>query len=316
VNTNVFSYLLPGTGSHVASWWNDLFSFVMWISIFFFVLLIGITLAFVYKYHHKKVDKVIDSHGNTSLEILWTIVPTILVLFIFAWGWLVYKKMHRPPAGSFEVRVIGQQWRWKFAYNNGKNTVGELIVPVGKRIKLLMTSEDVIHSFFIPDMRVKQDVVPGLYTALWFEATKPGEHVIYCSEYCGGLHSNMLATLKVLPHDEWLEWWRKQEKTERDLSIPPEKRGEGLATKYACTSCHSVDGSALIGPSFRNLYGRTEKLTSGRSALVDEDYIRNKILKPNSDGVVGYPQVMPSFQGQISEEEIMDIIAFIKSLKD
>lgn len=316
MDTNIFSSILPQTASQVASWWDDLFVFVTGVSLLFFVPLIIITAYFIYKFHHSKNPKVEDFHGNTPLEILWTVVPTIIVLVIFAWGWLVYKKMHRPPKDAFEIRVLGQQWRWKFGYDNGKETVGELIVPVGRKIKLLMTSEDVIHSFFLPDFRVKNDVVPGLYTNVWFEAPKVGEHLVYCSEYCGGLHSNMLATVKVLPQDEWLEWWNKKEETERDLSKPPHERGQALTVKYACTSCHSTDGSSVIGPSFKGLWGKTEELQDGTTALVNEDYVRAKILNPNQNSVKGYPRVMPSFQGLIKEEEIMDIIAYIKSLKD
>lgn len=315
MDNNFFSFLLPQTASQVAIWWNDLFNFVMGVSLLFFIPLIFIIVFFSYKYHHTKNKKVTDFHGNVPLEILWTVVPTILVLFIFSWGWFVYKKQHRAPADSFEIRVFGQQWRWKFSYNNGKETVGELVVPAGRRIKLLMTSEDVIHSFFLPDFRVKNDVVPGLYTSVWFEATEPGEHIVYCSEYCGGLHSNMLATVKVLPQGEWIKWWNKREETGRDLSKSPEERGEALTKKYACISCHSTDGSTLIGPSFLNLWGKTEELTNGKKVIVDEDYVRAKILNPNQSSVKGYPQVMPSFQGLITEEEILDIIAYMKNLK-
>ena len=316
MDNNTFSFLLPETASQVAYWWNDLFNFLMMVSIFIFVPLIATILYFTFRYHHTRVKKVHDFHGNTPLEIFWTAIPTVFVIGLFAWGWLVYKKMHRAPTDSFEVRVIGQQWRWKFGYNNGKSTIGELIVPAGRRVKLIMTSEDVIHSFFLPDARVKNDVVPGLYTSVWFEIPEPGEHIVYCSEYCGGLHSNMLATVKVLPEDEWLEWWNQREETERDMSKSPAERGAGLTEKYACVSCHSTDGSIVIGPSFRNLYGKIETLEDDSQVEVDEKYIRSKILNPNQNSVKGFPKVMPAFQGVVSEEEIMDIIEYIKTVKD
>ena len=316
MDNKTFSFLLPQTASHVAAWWNDLFNFVMGISLVFFVPLILVTAYFVFRYHHTRVKKVEDFHGNTSLEILWTVIPTILVLFIFVWGWLVYKKMTRSPKDAFEVRVMGQQWQWKFSYNNGKKTIGELVLPAGKRVRLLMTSEDVIHSFFVPDYRVKSDVVPGLYTSVWFETMEPGEHIVYCSEYCGGLHSNMLATVKILPEDEWQEWWNQSDDNDVDMSKPPAERGKALMAKYACNTCHSTDGTVVIGPSFRNLWGQTEKLSDGTTALVDEDYVRNKILNPNKNSVAGFPKVMPSFQGLISEEQILDIIAYLKTIKD
>ena len=310
------AFLLPPAASTVAHWWDDLFNFLMAVSLVFFIPLIGLILYFAFKYNHKKNPVVKDSHGNTPLEILWTAVPTILVVFIFAWGWLVYTKMVQPPKDALEIRVTGKTWDWKFGYDNGKETVKELIVPVGRRIKLFMTSEDFIHSFFLPDFRVKKDVVPGLYSSVWFEAPEIGEHQIYCSEYCGQGHSKMLATLKVVSLDEWLKFWNIKEEAPKT----PQGRGAKLVLSKSCLGCHSVDGSASLGPTFKGLWNKNETLADGSKVLVDREYIRNKILTPQKGGpgkaVKGFVfGVMPPFQGQIKEDEILDIIAYIKSLK-
>ena len=305
--------ILPASASQVALWWDELFYFVTGISLLFFVPLVLAMIFFVFNYNSSRGKKVEDTHGNTPLEILWTAVPTLIVIIIFAWGWLVYKKQHRPPPGAMEIRVTGMKWDWMFTYENGKESVKEIVVPVGQRVKLLMTSKDVIHSFFVPDFRTKSDVVPGLYSTVWFEAEKIGEHQVYCSEYCGNGHSRMLATLKVVSYDNYKDWV----KIEDTSAQTPAQRGQNLILMKGCSGCHSIDGSAMQGPSFKGLWGKNETLADGTKVTVDTKYIRNKILNPNGTSEVkGYPAgIMPSFQGMIEENEILDIIAYIKTLK-
>ncbi len=305
--------ILPPAASRIALLWDDLFYFLTTVSLLFFIPLILTIVYFVYKYHHKKRPEAAYIHGNTPLEILWTVVPTILVMVIFTWGWFIYKKMNRPPKDAIEIRVTGEQWRWVFNYENGKEDYNILRVPMGRRIKLIMTSDDVIHSLFIPDFRRKSDVVPGLYSSVWFETEKIGEHRIYCSEYCGGSHSQMLATLKVVSQDDWDKWYH----VKKEGAQTPEGRGEEHTNRYGCTACHSNDGSPRQGPSFKAIWGKTETLADGSKVIIDERYIRNKILNPNgTPEVKGYQRgLMPPFQGLIKEGEILDIIAYIKTLK-
>ena len=308
---------LPEAATEIATRWDELFYFLIGVSVFFFVPIIVVATIFVFKYRSKKHKKVEDIHGHTPLEIFWTIIPTIIVLFIFGWGWFVYVKMTHAPKDAFEIKVIGKQWLWQFNYDNGKTTIGELNVPVNQRIKLIMTSDDVIHSFFVPDFRTKNDVVPGLYTSIWFEPTTVGEHRVYCSEYCGGAHSSMLAKINVMPEDEWLAWYQKSSApSAEDLALPPAELGAKLAQDKGCVACHSADGSVAIGPSFKNLWGKQEEMADGSTQLVDANYIREHIEYPDKgSGVKGFPRVMPSFRGLLTEQEIMAIIEYIKSLK-
>ena len=309
--------MLPQDGTIIAENWNYLFDFLIGLSLFFFVPIVIFTAYFVYKYHHKRSPEPTDIHGHLSLEILWTVVPTVLVMVVFFWGWFMYKKMIESPKNSYEVRVIGKQWLWEFHYDNGKKTIGELVVPANRSVRLIMTSEDVLHSFFIPDFRIKADVVPGAYSSIWFHAREPGEHVVFCSEYCGLSHSSMLAKVKALNDEDWKEWLNGTGESEDD-DMPLVQLGEKLMATKGCVACHSSDGTRRIGPSYKGLYGKMEEMSDGSKVLVDDNYIRESIEYPGGSKariVKGYDPVMPSFKGLLTERELLAIIEYIKSLK-
>lgn len=203
----ILSYgILPIQATNAAESWDQFYSFVFWLSTFFFVLVIGLMAWFAYRYSKKNNPKPAYISHNTALEVMWTAVPTVLLMVIFYWGWVVYKEMVQAPSDAMEVRVVGKQWLWNFQYDDGRVTTNELYVPLQKPVKLVMSSEDVVHSFFVPNFRVKQDVVPGIFTTIWFKARIAGRHQVFCTEYCGTAHSAMLAHVNVLPDELWKEW--------------------------------------------------------------------------------------------------------------
>ncbi|MBI4924851.1 MAG: cytochrome c oxidase subunit II [Bdellovibrio sp.] len=314
---------LPIAATDVAVMWDHLYWFLVWLSVFFFVLVVGTMIYFVIKYRHQKKQKPVFITGNHTLEVIWSIVPLLLVLIVFVWGYVVYRKMIHAPPNSLEVRVIGKQWLWQFQYEDGKTTVNELFVPVNQPVKLIMSSEDVIHSFFVPDFRVKQDVVPGMYTSIWFEPTVPGRHQIFCAEYCGTSHSQMLADLYVLSEGDWAQWKAGKKlnlKTSRiSMSNVPSptlaEQGKKLMLQKGCVACHSDDGSPRPGPTYKNLFNSKVELANGQVVIADENYLRESIETPQAKLVKGFGPLMPTFRGIVSEEEINAIIAYIKSLK-
>lgn len=310
-----YAQFLPPAGTDIAEKWDALFYFLLGISLISFVCIIGAAIYFLIKYRRREGVAASSIDGNHKLEFVWTLLPTILVMFIFAWGWLIYDKMISPPDSAYEVKVIGKQWLWQFQYDNGKTTINELYVPVNQPVRLLMTSDDVIHSFFVPDFRIKSDVVPGMYTAVWFEAREPGEHIVYCAEYCGTAHSKMLATVKVLSADDWAAW-KAQAKGPKPASLVD--YGKLLYQERGCFACHSIDGSKGIAPTLKGVWGTQENLEGGSSVLVDENYVRESIEVPDAKIVKGYANSakMPPFKGMLTEEELNALIAFIKSLKD
>lgn len=316
---------LPASASDVAAHWDTFYIFLCIISLFFFVLCIGGMVYFSWIYRKGRPGKTSTVSHNTPLEVIWTVIPTILLMIVFGWGWVLYKEMVHAPADSMEVRVLGKQWLWQFQYEDGRVTTGDLFVPVNQPVKLVMSSEDVLHSFFIPDFRVKQDVVPGMFTSVWFEAKEPGMHQVYCTEYCGAAHSGMLAKVYALSEEDWKLWKRGKEIKIPGMEKPIAKSGEtkrvSLASagekivKQYCTACHTTDGTKRLAPTFKGIYGSKEELTDGTTVTVDDNYIRESIEAPATKVTKGYSPIMPSFKGQLSEEQISQIIMYIKSLK-
>lgn len=325
------AYGLPLSATDVAVAWDHLYLFLFWLSVFFFILVVGgmIYLAFRYrKQPNQQTAYIVDNH---KLEAFWTVIPTILLMVIFAWGWSVYKDMTRAPVDSLEIRVIGKQWLWNFQYDDGRVLTNELFVPQNRPVKLVMSSEDVLHSFFVPNFRVKSDVVPGMYTSVWFQAKLPGQHQVFCTEYCGTSHSLMLAKLNVLEPEKWEKWRRGQtvEVTGVQLasattaasgapavaSLPDQ--GKKLTEQKGCLACHSSDGSQKTGPSYSNAYGKKREFSDG-SVLekTDESYLRESILNPQAKVVKGFGPVMPSYQGLVNETELNAIVSYIKSLNE
>jgi cytochrome c oxidase subunit 2 len=341
---NAHAATLPVAATDVADSWDSIYWFLVWVSVFFFVGIVAAMVIFVVKYRKEVHKKTKYIEGHTGLEIIWTVIPSILLFVMFGWGWVVYKDMIKAPSDAMEVHVIGKQWLWQFMYKNGTSSIGDLYVPVNKPVKLVMSSEDVLHSFFVPNFRVKSDVVPGMYTYVWFEAKIPGIHQIYCTEYCGTSHSGMLGRVIALKDDQWKDWLSGKKIDVDSLPADPTfpgfranvlgeglpaaqaaggaggqislaEKGKALTTSKGCVACHSADGSKLVGPSYKGLFGRDEKLAGGSTVKVDENYIRESIENPTAKVVEGYPPSMPPYKGLLTEEEIMAITEYIKSLK-
>lgn len=306
-------FMLPPARSTVAAETDALFHFINITSI---ILLVGITIAIIYfaiKYRRRSDDDVtpVITHNN-KLEITWSVIPLILVLIVFGWGWNGYMTLITVPDDAYEVRVVAKSWLWEFHYDNGIVSVNELHVPANRPVKLVMSSDDVIHSFYVPDFRVKRDVLPNRYSSLWFEATEVGEFTVYCTEYCGTAHSNMLAKVITHSQEDFETWLATADAIDESLS--PVELGEQLVQRNACMTCHSVDGSRLQGPSFQGIWMREQTMTDGTVVTSDANYIRESILEPNVKIVQGYQPVMPNYTGVLNDRQIDAIIEYLKTV--
>lgn len=306
-------FMLPPAKSTIAADTDALFNFINVTSV---ILLLGITAAivyFIYRFRRRSEHDVtpVQTH-NSALEITWSVIPFILVMIVFGWGFRGYLNLRTMPADAYEVKVVGKKWLWEFHYDNGYVSVGELHVPVDRPIKLVMNSADVIHSFYVPDYRIKRDVLPGRYSSLWFEATETGESIIFCTEYCGTAHSDMMSKVVVHTAEDFAFW--KATAGAADANIPPVELGAQLIQRNACATCHSQDGSKLQGPSFKELFGRQSTMQDGTVVTADENYIRESILQPQAKIVAGYLPVMPPYQGTLNDTQIDAIIEYIKTL--
>jgi cytochrome c oxidase subunit 2 len=309
----MFRYL-PEQASEVAPKVDWLHHIITDLSVFFTVAIVGTMLYFAYKYRAKKgVDHSTPRiEGNHFLEAIWTIVPTIVCIFIGTYGILIFKEMRSVPDDALVVNVTGKKWNWTFQYENGKQLVGEAVIPVDRHVKFVLTSKDVLHSFFVPVMRVKSDAIPNRYTYVTFKPVKTGDYNIFCTEYCGMDHSQMLAKLKVVPQDEYDRWLNDNSETTK---VSLAEIGESVYNQQGCMACHSVDGSKRVGPSFQNIYNREATYDQGKAYKADEEYIRESILNPNKHIVDGYPaNQMPAYEGLISDDQIKALIAWFKTL--
>jgi cytochrome c oxidase subunit 2 len=267
------------------------------------VVLIGLGIKFRQEPGRKSVHV-----ENMKLELLWSAIPAVIALVIFAWGAILYYDYRNIPENTLDITVIGKQWMWKIQHPNGKREINELHVPKGKPVKITMTSQDVIHDFYIPAFRVKQDALPAKYTDMWFEATKVGTFPIFCAEYCGTDHSTMGGTVTVMEPDEYQEW------LQGGPPVTPAQAGEALFQQMGCVTCHAA-GAASRGPDLNGLFGHEVKLRGGETVIADEEYIRESIKNPSAKFVEGYPPLMPTFPN-LSDEELMNLVAYIKSLSD
>ena len=308
------SFWMPPQGTEIAGDVDWVFYLILWIALFFFVLIVGLMLFFILRYRRRRgVAAEKTATHSMALELTWSIVPLLLVVVIFYVGFKTYLNLQVPPENAYEINVIGQRWQWIFEYANGY-VDEDLHVPADENIVLLMRSEDVIHSFYIPDFRVKMDVLPGRYTKLWFRAREPGEHVVYCTEYCGTGHSDMLARVVVHPPGEFETWLENAANVVERMA--PAEAGAWLYEKRGCAQCHGKGGAGGIGPPLRGIFGREQALAGGASVVVDENYIRESILNPQAKIVAGYEQVpMSSYQGRLSDKQVGALIEYIKSLK-
>jgi cytochrome c oxidase subunit II len=276
------------------------------------VMLLGITAAMIYfiiRYHHSRQPvPASDKDKNLVLEIVWTVIPSIIVMVMFYYGWAGYLTLRNVPPGAMQVKVTARQWSWSFEYPNGRIS-DKLFVPTNKPVKVVLTSKDVLHSFYVPAFRVKRDAVPGMENYLWFEAKNEGSYDIFCAEYCGAGHADMLSTVEALPPEKFDAWYAKGGEEQGE-----EGRVRGLLAKHGCVGCHSLDGTKMVGPTFKDLAGRQVEVVSNgkeRTLKADAEYIRRSILDPGADVVEGFPPVMPSFKGQIPDDELEEIVAFL-----
>lgn len=301
--------LFPEQASTVAGRVDAIYSFLIGLTALFSIL-IGATVAFfAIKYRRgNKVDRSRPLSESAILEAIWIGVPLVIVLVIFYWGTSIFFTIVRPPKQAEDVYVTGKQWMWKIQHLSGHREINELHVPVGQPIKLIMTSQDVIHSFFVPAFRVKQDVLPGRYTQMWFEATKPGIYHLFCAEYCGTQHSGMIGRVIAMEQADYEEWLKGGAAA---AGKTMSSAGEQIFTQQGCASCHNDQSRA---PALKGLYGKPVKLADGGNVVADEQYIRESILRPMSQMVAGYDPIMPVYQGRIGEEDLQQIVAYIKSL--
>jgi len=305
---------MPPESSTIAGEVDAAFYFIYWASIVLFAIVVGFAALFVLKYRRKKRELTSGVAHNTKLEVAWTLIPTILIVIVFVMGFKGFIKMNVIPKDALEIKVTGQKWFWTFDYPEGVNTVNELVVPVDKAVALTMSSQDVIHSFFVPNFRIKMDVLPNRYSMTWFEATRPGVYDLFCTEFCGKGHSEMIGKVRVVNDREYEEWLEEAAFGGEGMSL--EDYGAKLYVSKACVTCHSIDGRIGTGPTFAKVYGHSVRLADGREVMADENYIRKSILEPASEVVAGFQSVMPTYQGILKDREIDALVAFIKSLKD
>jgi cytochrome c oxidase subunit 2 len=309
--------VLPEDASTFAGSVDALALALIALSVVGFVLVTTLLVAFSIRFRAKRyrgptnvADADLDrsSHG-VALEVGWTLLPFVLFIGAFAWGAVLFVTMRRPPDDSLQVFAVGKRWMWKMQHLEGKREINSLHVPVGQPIRVTLTSEDVIHSFFVPAFRVKQDAVPGRYTDLWFEATRPGRYHLFCTEYCGSQHSRMVGEVVVLEPAAYQAWLAG----ESGAVVSMAEAGRDLFAQLGCPTCHA-DAANARGPALANLFGKSVRLADGGEVVVDETYLRRAILDPAGQLVAGYPPIMPTYKGLVSEEGLLQLIAYIKSL--
>jgi cytochrome c oxidase subunit 2 len=300
----------PDQASNFAPSVDALMTFLILVSLFFAVAITAAIVFFFFKYRRKSENEVgYPIHGDMRLESLWIIVPAFLSLAMFGWGAVVYVDFRHAPQDTLDIYVIGKQWMWKIQQPNGRREINELHVPIGRDVKLVMASEDVIHDFYVPAFRVKMDVVPGHYNTMWFRPTKAGTYRFFCSQYCGTNHAVMGGWVTVMDPSDYAAWLSGSSGTDSPLVA-----GEKLFTERACVTCHISNGSGRA-PSLNGVYGGTVRLADGSTVTADDAYIRESILVPSAKIVAGYQPLMPAFQGQLTEDQILSLTAYIKSLQ-
>jgi cytochrome c oxidase subunit 2 len=302
--------LFPEQASTMAARVDNLYFFLLAVAAFFTVLIAGLIVYYAFRYRRRAPDEIgVHIHGGLALELTWTIVPALITVVMFVWGSSVFFAQQRPPDETVNIYVVGKQWMWKFQHLDGQREIDELHVPVGRAVKLIMTSEDVIHDVFVPAFRVKADVLPGRYTTIWFQATKPGRYHLFCAEYCGTRHSGMTGEVIVMEPAEY-QAWLSGGTGEGSLA----SAGEKLFADLACNTCHRPDSQGR-GPVLDGLFGKTVTMQNGENVVFDEAYIRESILTPTAKVVAGFQPIMPTFQGLVSEEQLLQLIEYVKSLR-
>ena len=289
---------------------DALYFFLVAVSAFFVVLIAALVVFFGIRYRRRAKDeiggKVVPS---MALELAWTIIPMGLGLVMFVWGANLYFNQAQPPGETLDIYLVGKQWMWKFQHMDGRREIGELHVPAGRAVRVTGTSEDVIHSFYIPAFRIKADMVPGRYRTVWFDATTPGTYHLFCTQYCGTRHSEMRGEVIVMAPDDYQAWL-----SGGAPNVPLPAQGQKAFQDLACATCHRSDGQGR-GPALEGVFGSAVRLDNGQSVVADEAYIRESILSPTAKIVAGYQPIMPTFQGLVSEEQLLTLLEYLKSIK-
>lgn len=303
--------LFPEQASTLASEVDNLYFFLVALTAFFSILIATLIVVFAIRYHRRHPAAVgAPITGSVPLELMWSVIPFGISMVIFVWGATVFFNIARPPDETLEIYSVGKRWMWKFQHIDGQREINELHVPIGRPVKITMTSEDVIHDLYIPAFRVKADVIPGRYSTIWFNAIKAGEYRLFCAEYCGTKHSGMIGRVVVMEPAEY-QAWLSGGAGEMSLAA----RGQRTFEEFACHTCHLADGSGGRGPSLQGLFGSQVKLADGSVVTADESYLRESILNPQAKITAGYDPLMPTFQGLVNEEGLLALIEYIKSLQ-
>ena len=299
----------PQQASEQAASVDALYFFLVAVTGFFMLLISVLVVVFAIKFRRKHNSEIGEAiHGSLALELLWTFIPLGITMVMFVWGAQVFFHLTRAPKGAMEIYIVGKQWMWKAQHMDGATEINELHVPVGRPVKLIMGSEDVIHSFFIPSFRVKADVIPGRYNTMWFTASKPGKYHIFCTQYCGTKHSAMIGTVTAMEPAAYQAWL-----SGGAAGGTMAENGAKLFTDLSCNTCHLETGQGR-GPVLKGLYGKQVLLTNSQTVTMDDAYIRESILNPQAKIVAGFQPIMPTFQGLVTEEQLLQIIAYVKSL--
>jgi cytochrome c oxidase subunit II len=310
--------LFPESASSVAPQVDALFFAWSAVSLFFTALIAILIIYFMARYRRRHEDEVgLPERAPIWLEIAWSVIPLAIALAMFAWGTQVFVEIYRPPADAVTYYGVGKQWMWKFQHPGGQREINRLHVPVGQAIQMKLTSEDVIHSFFVPAFRVKQDAVPGRYTTVWFRATKPGVYHLFCTEYCGGEHSRMIGSVVALEPQHYEEWLAGGGMSGQPVTAS----GAELFQQLACQTCHGeggkgagTSGMAARGPALTGIFGSQVAIADGSTVLADESYVRESILNPMAKVTAGWQPIMPTYQGQVTEEQLTQLISYVRSL--
>ena len=303
------SALFPAEASGIAPYVDALYFFLVAMTIFGTAFVAVLLLVFSVRYRREKNPVATQVEGSTLLEATWTIIPLAIFLVTFVWGALLYFRIYDPPANAMNIYIVGKQWMWKAEHPGGQHEINALHIPTGKPIQLTMISQDVFHSFSIPDFRIKREVIPGRYSTVWFEPTQVGVYHLFCTQYCGTQHSGMVGQITVMTPSDYKKWL-EQSNSGQSLA----QNGERLYASMGCNSCHNGTAAAR-GPSLAGVYGSRLTLTDGRQILVDDAYLRNAILNPSEHVTAGFAPIMPTYQGQISEDGLIDLVEFIKNMQ-
>lgn len=298
----------PESASTTAGQVDALYIFLVLVSAIMTTLIFATLIIFAVKFRRRRGRPAEQIEGSTVLEITWSVIPFAVFLSFFVWGAVIFFQERTPPQDATEVYTVAKQWMWKFEHAGGQREINELHVPMGRDVKMIMTSQDVIHSFYVPAFRIKQDVLPGRYTTAWFHATKPGTYHLFCAEYCGTEHSGMIGWVVVMEPRDYQAWM-----TGGGGNQPLAVTGQKLFSELGCVTCHRSDTQGR-GPNLAGVYNKPVLLEDGRTVTADENYIRESILEPGAKVVKGFKPVMPTFQGQVSDEQLNALVAYVKSL--